>query len=139
MAAYQAALAGVTARPAVEIGASRTKPGTVDAAVVGYYTSLTFRALAPGTQSDAPRGSMNVSAPTTAQKRIRDPAAEVYRSHTIANEADRRAQSAEGLSRAAGLRCGRRLPRRQPGGRRQTRQARSQKSSRMDRRRNRAV
>ena len=50
MAAYQAALAGVTA-PAVEIGANRTKPGTVDAAVVGYYTSLTFRALAPGTQS----------------------------------------------------------------------------------------
>jgi hypothetical protein len=49
MAAYQAALAGVTA-PAVEIGANRTKPGTVDAAVVGYYQSLTFRELAPSTQ-----------------------------------------------------------------------------------------
>ena len=49
MAAYQAALAGVTA-PAVEIGANRYKPGTVDAAVVGYYQSLTFRELAPSTQ-----------------------------------------------------------------------------------------
>lgn len=49
MAAYQAALAGMTA-PAVEIGANRTKPGTVDAAVVGYYQRLTFRELAPSTQ-----------------------------------------------------------------------------------------
>jgi integrase len=33
------------------IGASRTKPGTVNAAIVGYYTSLAFRELAPGTQA----------------------------------------------------------------------------------------
>ena len=38
---HQAALTGVTT-PAVEIGANRCKPGTVDAAVVGYQ-SLTFR------------------------------------------------------------------------------------------------
>jgi hypothetical protein len=44
MAAYQAALAGVTA-PRQEIGASRTKPGTVDAAVVGYYKSLASASL----------------------------------------------------------------------------------------------
>ena len=33
------------------IGASRTKPGTVNAAIVGYYQSLAFRSLAPGTQT----------------------------------------------------------------------------------------
>jgi integrase len=32
------------------VAANRTKPGSVDAAIVGYYTSLEFRALAPGTQ-----------------------------------------------------------------------------------------
>jgi integrase len=48
MAAYQLALAGQPQR--IEIGAGRTKPGTVNAAIVGYYTSLAFRSLAPGTQ-----------------------------------------------------------------------------------------
>lgn len=48
MEAYQAALAGEG--PRVEIGANRTRPGTVNAVVVGYYQSLTFRSLAPGTQ-----------------------------------------------------------------------------------------
>jgi len=48
MTSYQLALAGQPAR--IEIGAGRTKPGTVNAAVVGYYTSLAFRSLAPGTQ-----------------------------------------------------------------------------------------
>ena len=33
------------------IGASRTKPGTLNAAVVAYYQSLAFRELAPGTQA----------------------------------------------------------------------------------------
>jgi integrase len=50
MEAYQAALAGATA-PRHEVGASRTKPGTVNAAIVGYCQSLAFRALAPGTQA----------------------------------------------------------------------------------------
>ena len=47
MTAYQLALAGQP--PRVEIGAGRTKPGTVNAAIVGY-SSLAFRSLAPGTQ-----------------------------------------------------------------------------------------
>jgi integrase len=47
MAAYQAALGGIE-RP--QIGASRTKPGTVNAAIIGYYTSLAFRSLAPSSQ-----------------------------------------------------------------------------------------
>jgi hypothetical protein len=50
MAAYEAALAGMTAPPPM-IGASRTKPGTLNAAVVAYYQSLAFRELAPGTQA----------------------------------------------------------------------------------------
>jgi integrase len=48
--AYEAALAGVTAPPSM-IGASRTKPGTVNAAIVGYYQSLAFCSLAVGTQN----------------------------------------------------------------------------------------
>jgi integrase len=54
MTAYQVALAGITAPR--EIGASRTKPGTVNAAIVGYYQSLAFRELALGTQ----RGRRNI-------------------------------------------------------------------------------
>jgi integrase len=48
MTAYQLALAGQPTR--VEIGAGRTKPGTVNAAIVGYYSSVVFRSLAAGTQ-----------------------------------------------------------------------------------------
>ena len=48
MAAYQAALDGATT---AQIGAKRTKPGSVNAALVAYYGSLEFRSLAPGTQS----------------------------------------------------------------------------------------
>src|SRR5579871_1535850 len=48
MAAYQAALAGI---PPGNIGASRTKPGTINAAIVSYYTSsVAFGLMAPGTQ-----------------------------------------------------------------------------------------
>ena len=36
--------------PRVEIGASRTKPGTVSAAVITYYASVAFLSLAPGTR-----------------------------------------------------------------------------------------
>jgi integrase len=46
MAAYQLALAGQP-KP---IGLERTRPGTVNAAIVGYYTSLSFRELATGSQ-----------------------------------------------------------------------------------------
>ena len=47
MAAYEQALSGSQPK---EIGANRTKPGTLNAAIVGYYTCLAFRELAPGTQ-----------------------------------------------------------------------------------------
>jgi len=47
MAACEQALAGLRK----EIGADRTKPGTVNAAIVGYYTCLAFRELAPSTQA----------------------------------------------------------------------------------------
>ena len=48
MAVYQAALAGVESK--LEVGASRTKPGTVNAAIVGYYTSSAFQEMAKGTK-----------------------------------------------------------------------------------------
>jgi integrase len=47
MSAYQAAL---DSAPPTQIGAKRTKPGSVNAALVAYYTSLEFRSLAAGTQ-----------------------------------------------------------------------------------------
>src|SRR5580704_5384889 len=50
MEAYQAALVGISA-PKFEVGASRTKPGTVNAAIVGYYRSLAYRELAASTQA----------------------------------------------------------------------------------------
>jgi len=48
MEAYRAALAGEV--PRVEIGASRTKPGTVNAAVISYVNSAAFQAGAPDTR-----------------------------------------------------------------------------------------
>lgn len=48
LAAYTAAISGEA--PRVEIGAARTKPGTVNAAVAGYYGSVAFMSLAPSTQ-----------------------------------------------------------------------------------------
>ena len=48
MAAYQAAVAGVAA----PLGINRTKPGTVNAAIVGYYQSPAFAELAAGTRAE---------------------------------------------------------------------------------------
>ena len=48
MAAYEAALDGEA--PRIEIGASRTKPGTINALVVSYFNSMAFQALAPETR-----------------------------------------------------------------------------------------
>src|SRR5215472_16956067 len=48
MAIYQAALTGEI--PRVEVGANRTRPGTVNAAVIGYFNSSAFAALAPETR-----------------------------------------------------------------------------------------
>src|SRR5216683_3911665 len=39
MAAYAAALASIPDQPAVEIGANRTLPGTINALVIAYYRS----------------------------------------------------------------------------------------------------
>jgi integrase len=48
MAAYEAAQEG---RPShVEIGVSRTKPGTINALVVSYFNSMAFQTLAPETR-----------------------------------------------------------------------------------------
>src|SRR5712671_2312543 len=52
MEAYAAALAGAAATPAA-IGAARTLPGTVNAAIVSYLSSAAFAALASDTR--APR------------------------------------------------------------------------------------
>jgi integrase len=49
MAAYEAAKKGETA-PRLEIGADRSRPGTVNAAVAGYFGSLAFASLADGTR-----------------------------------------------------------------------------------------
>ena len=54
MAAYQAALA-LGERQRHEIGAGRSKPGTVAAAVSGYYGSLDFANLAEGTRRERRR------------------------------------------------------------------------------------
>src|SRR5262245_5570760 len=50
MAAYEAAVKGEAA-PRVEIGATRTKPGTVAALVVAYFASAQFLSLSPTTQA----------------------------------------------------------------------------------------
>jgi integrase len=47
MEAYHAALAGQAPPPRSDIGAGRTQPGTINAAVVGYFNSTAFAALAP--------------------------------------------------------------------------------------------
>jgi integrase len=49
MAAYAAALTGETA-PRIDVGASRTKPGSVAAAVASYLSSAAFGNLATGTK-----------------------------------------------------------------------------------------
>lgn len=48
MEAYQAALTGEVA--CAQVGAARTAPGTIDAAVVSYFSSSAFASLAPETR-----------------------------------------------------------------------------------------
>ena len=50
MAAYEAGMQG-EALP-VEIGASKTKPGTISAAIVGYYTSGAWLSLRESTRKN---------------------------------------------------------------------------------------
>jgi hypothetical protein len=49
MAAYEAAMAG---QPPIEIGSKRTVPGTVNAAVIAYFSSAAFLQLAPATRAN---------------------------------------------------------------------------------------
>ena len=49
MRAYETALTGEA--PRAEVGASRTRPGTVNAAVIGYFNSKGFRSLSSATQA----------------------------------------------------------------------------------------
>jgi len=49
MRQYAAALDGLKAQSG-NIGMGRTKPGTVNAAIAGYYTCAAYRNLAPSTQ-----------------------------------------------------------------------------------------
>ncbi len=51
MEAYRAALDGAEPAPRIEVGASRSQPGTVAAAVAGYLGSTAFANLATGTQA----------------------------------------------------------------------------------------
>jgi hypothetical protein len=51
MAAYDAALHGAR----VELGARRSNPGTVAAAVAGYFSSMAFAGLAEATQRERRR------------------------------------------------------------------------------------
>jgi integrase len=50
MAAYEAAMAGAEFSERPRIGLSRTLPGSVSAALIGYYGSAEFLALRAGTQ-----------------------------------------------------------------------------------------
>lgn len=50
MAAYEAATKGEAA-PRINVGADRTKPGTIDALVVAYFGSSQFLSLSPSTQA----------------------------------------------------------------------------------------
>jgi integrase len=49
MNTYRAALTGVAQEP-VKIGAAKTLPGTVNAVIIGFYQSSTFRVMRPTTQ-----------------------------------------------------------------------------------------
>jgi hypothetical protein len=62
MEAYQAALAG--SGPGSGIGAARTLPGTINAAVVSYLNSSAFASLAPETRR-VRRNISSASAPST--------------------------------------------------------------------------
>ena len=68
MAAYEAALAGEPAAR-TEIGASRTKPGTVNACLVGYYTSLRLPIAGAAHRNRTAAPSSNASAPSMARSK----------------------------------------------------------------------
>lgn len=75
MEVYEAALSGEP----LKVGASRTKPGTVSAAIIGYYCSQSFLTLAPSTQQPR-RGILEHFRAEHGDKRI----ASLQRQHIIA-------------------------------------------------------
>jgi len=75
MEVYEAALSG----RAPQIGASRTKPGTVSAAIIGFYHDQSFLTLAPNTQRSL-RGILERFRAEHGEKRI----ALLRRQHIIA-------------------------------------------------------
>lgn len=50
MEGYSAGMSDTASTPKLEIGASRTKPGTINALIIAYYQSSEFRTLANETQ-----------------------------------------------------------------------------------------
>jgi hypothetical protein len=99
MAAYQAALGGIE-RP--QIGASRTKPGTVNAAIIGYYTSLAFRSLAPSSQHKRRLILGTLSREAWRQEHYHA-AAEFHQTHAGPDGAVCCPQLAQGTARAPGV------------------------------------
>src|SRR3954468_10366630 len=61
MDAYEAAKEGA---PRIEVGAKRSKPGSIAAAVTGYFGSWAFQKLAPETRRPA-RTSLSASGSST--------------------------------------------------------------------------
>ena len=118
MEAYQAALAGV---PRPEIGAGRTIPGTVNAAIVAFYARCnSFRDNKPITQADRPQHTRSVPCETWRQAH-RHAGAEAYPAHARGKGGQARgaAQPSPRLARAASLLCHGRNAQRQPGSRHQ--------------------
>ncbi len=111
MAAYQAALASVILPR--EIGASRTKPGTVNAAIVGYYQSMAFRGLAASTQYQR-RLILEKVRNEVGERQIAGLESKLVVRRLSGLKAGCRARLVKGIAGPAGFCCGRGVPRRQP-------------------------
>ncbi len=98
MAAYEAGMAGII--PAKEIGASRTMPGTVNAAIVGYLNSEAWALLKPATQR-ARRNILNAFREEHGDKRV----AKLAARHLIAILSKRKAFSGQNWLKALRALC----------------------------------
>ena len=82
MRAYEAALEG----PHAEIGATkRTRPGSLSAAIAGYYRSLEFRSFAAGTQAMR-RAILERFRAVSRRQADRAAAAEIHRARAVDDE-----------------------------------------------------
>ncbi len=128
MAAYAAALAGL---PHVDIGASRTLPGTINALVVNYYGSDDWQKLAADTKKNRGRVIERFRA-EHGNKRV----ALLQREHILgmlaAIEAIRQAALAKGNSRPAAGRRADHAQGRSDGRHRRHQDAQDQGSSHLD-------